>query len=221
MKDYEYYLFDADGTLFDTTEMIYRCFEHSFRRLGLRMVPQDLVYSNIGLPLRAQLEVYIGPVSDQFFAEYKSEHMGYQLSIYKDFINLFPQVDETLSILKACGKKCAVVSSRLKESLNLFLDETNILNYFHVVMSPEGTTLHKPHPEPALKVLEMFGCKDASQGLFIGDASFDIECGATAGMDTAFVQWSRCGAESLPVKPTYVIKDMRELLVKSVVENIR
>jgi len=218
MKDYNYYLFDADGTLFDTTEMIYRCFEHSFRHFKLEMVSADMVYSNIGLPLQKQLEIYTGSVNNPPFEEYKNVHMTYQLSIYKDFIRLFPQVDETLRALKECGKRCAVVSSRLKDSLMLFLEETDILNYFDIVMSPEGTVLHKPHPEPALKVLEMFGCKDPAAGLFVGDASFDIECGARAGMDTAFVEWSRCSVESLPIKPTYVIKDMKELLVGTSVE---
>ncbi|MDR0307678.1 MAG: HAD hydrolase-like protein [Chitinispirillales bacterium] len=220
MKDYKYYLFDADGTLFDTTEMIYRCFEHSFDRFKLRQVPSDLVYTKIGLPLRQQLEVYAGPVSDEFYEEYRSVHMTYQLSIYKDFIKLFPNVSDTLYKLKACGKRCAVVSSRLKDTLILFLEETNISHYFDIIMSPEGTAFHKPHPEPAVKVLEQFGCRRAEEGLFIGDASFDIECGAAAGMDTAFVEWSRCKAELLPVKPTYVIKEMKELLTRDSVEEL-
>ncbi len=213
MKDYQFYLFDADGTLFDTTEMIWRCFEHSFKHFNKPMVSQDMVYSNIGLPLRGQLEVYLGEVTDQFFEDYKKVHMGYQLSIFRDYIRLFPGVAETVQLLKLKGKKLGVVSSRLKPSLEMFLLETKILGLFDVIISPEETLKHKPNPEPALKAMEMLGCSEPSEGLFVGDASFDIECGASAGTDTAFVNWSRCDSQTFAVKPTYVITAMKELVV--------
>ncbi|MFP4162727.1 MAG: HAD family hydrolase [Chitinispirillaceae bacterium] len=213
MKDYQYFLFDADGTLFDTTEMIYHCFDYALRYFRKPVVSKETVFSNIGLPLKNQLERYVDNVDEEFLAAYKKVHMEYQLSIYKDYIRLFSGVIQTLKELRRRGKKCAVVSSRFKKSLETFLQEMGIYPFFEVIMSPEGTTLHKPHPEPALKTLELLGCTDSSRGIFIGDASFDIECGAGAGMDTAFVEWSRCGIDSLNVRPTYVIKKMRELVV--------
>lgn len=213
MKDYDYYLFDADGTLFDTTEMIYQCFDYSLRYFKKPMVSREMIFSNIGLPLKNQIEIYVGNVDDDFLQAYKKVHMEYQLSIYKDYIRLFSGVARTLAQLKNRGKKCAVVSSRFRKSLDTFLSEMEIGSYFDVVMSPEGTRLHKPHAEPALKTLELLECRDASEAIFIGDASFDIECGAGAGTDTAFVNWSRCSVDSLSVKPTYVIKQMGDLIV--------
>ncbi|MFP4012645.1 MAG: HAD family hydrolase [Chitinispirillaceae bacterium] len=213
MKEYDYYLFDADGTLFDTTEMIYQCFDYSLRYFNKPMVSREMIFSNIGLPLKDQIEVYVGNVDEEFLQAYKKVHMEYQLSIYRDYIRLFSGVARTLSELKKRGKKCAVVSSRFRKSLDTFLKEMEIRTFFDVVMSPEGTRLHKPHPEPALKTLELLECRDSSEALFIGDASFDIECGAGAGTDTAFVNWSRCSADSLCVKPTYVIKRMEDLVV--------
>ena len=48
--------------------------------------------------------------------------------------------------------------------------------------------------------------------LFIGDARWDIECAAGTGIDSCFVAWSDNNVETLPVKPTYCIKDMAGLL---------
>jgi phosphoglycolate phosphatase-like HAD superfamily hydrolase len=47
--------------------------------------------------------------------------------------------------------------------------------------------------------------------LFVGDARFDIECGHSAGIDTALVTWSHNKADQMTVKPTFVIDSMLDL----------
>jgi phosphoglycolate phosphatase-like HAD superfamily hydrolase len=46
----------------------------------------------------------------------------------------------------------------------------------------------------------------------VGDANFDIECGHNAGMDTAFVAWSHNDPSGFAVKPTWILKHMKDLL---------
>ncbi|MDG5815061.1 HAD hydrolase-like protein [Chitinispirillales bacterium ANBcel5] len=212
MKDYSYYLFDADGTLFDTADMIYSCFEDTFKRFDLNPVPKEMIYSHIGLPLRDQLEVYIGNVDDVFYRRYRAAHMKHQLEIFRDYLVLFNGVRETLVQLKDRGKRCAVVTSRMKESLRMFLDELSILESFEVFVTPESTENHKPHPQPAFEALKLLGATEQSDAIFIGDSSFDIECGNSAGMDTAFVNWSKIDPKTLSVKPTYILNSMADLL---------
>jgi pyrophosphatase PpaX len=210
MKLYDCYLFDADGTLIDTTELIYRCFINTCRKFGGIEVARDLVISHIGLPLRSQLEVYLGPLSDERAVEVTKSHMDYQLSIYRDHLRVFPSVPEGLAALKAKGRRLAVVTSRRMESLQLYLRQCGIWEYFDVFVTPETTKRHKPHPEPAQAALRMLGCAP-QDALFVGDAIWDIECGHDAGVDTAFVAWSATNAGSLLLRPTYLIRDLREL----------
>jgi pyrophosphatase PpaX len=211
MKDYSYYLFDADGTLIDTTELIYQCFVHTCRIFGDIEVSRNDVVKNIGLTLRMQMEKYFGPLTDEQFAVRSAEHMKYQLSIYPRYLRLFPTVLEALTMLRGTGKACAIVTSRRRQTLNLYLQKTGILDFFTVFVTPENTQRHKPDPEPALEALRLLGASRKNEAIFIGDSEYDIECGRNAGIDTAFVSWSNNDPAVLPAQPTYVITDMTQL----------
>ena len=212
MKDYSFYLFDADGTLFDTAELIYQCFVYSCRKFGNKHITREEVFCCIGLTLRSQFEEYLGPLSQERFDEIQTEHMNYQLSIYKKYLRAFPGVAESLETLKSKEKKLAVVSSRKIRTLTIYLKETGMYDYFDALVTPNDTQKHKPDPEPALKAISILGA-EKNKTLFIGDSVFDIECGRSAGVDTAFVNWSHSNGGLLKVKPTFYIDDMRELCV--------
>jgi len=47
MQDYNYYLFDADGTLIDTTELIWRCFENTARTTGHEPIGRETTMTRI------------------------------------------------------------------------------------------------------------------------------------------------------------------------------
>ncbi len=212
MKQYAAYLFDGDGTLYDTAEMIYQCFSYSCKKFGNIEVAREAVFSNIGLPLRPQLEHFLGPLSDDRATEILKAHMAYQLTIYRDHVFLFPGVAETLARLKNNDKKLAVVTSRRTKTLTLYLKHTAIYHLFDAFITPESTEKHKPDPQPALEALRQLDCS-AAETLFVGDAVFDIACGSKAGTDTAFVAWSHIPITSLPMKPTYILNGMGELAV--------
>jgi pyrophosphatase PpaX len=210
MKEYGYYLFDADGTLIDTIELIYQCFQNTSRIIGKPPVERSMVMNHIGLTLRDQMTVYFGQLTDRQFEEFKKIHMDYQMSVYSKYLKIYDGVYETLAALKKSGKKCAVVTSRFKESLEIYLEDMKIVSFFDAIVTPELTKEHKPLAAPALKALELLGGGNRD-ALFIGDATFDIECGYNAGTDTAFVEWSINNKTSLRVQPTYYLKNIRDL----------
>ncbi|MCC7205148.1 MAG: HAD-IA family hydrolase [Phycisphaeraceae bacterium] len=210
IKDYGFYLFDADGTLFDTTELIVRCFENTAQGHQLPFPGRDAVLRYVGLPLRTQMECYFGTLEDETFDRYRQTHLTHQMAIYRDHLKLCPGVAEALRRLNDRAKKCAVVTSRMRPSLSLYLQETGIDGYFQAIVTAESTTRHKPEPEPVLEALRQL---DATAGcaLVVGDSVFDIESGRRAGVDTALVAWSATAATSLAVAPTWQTSDMNDL----------
>lgn len=210
IKEFNYYLFDADGTLFDTTDMIVRCFMNTARVHKLTVPDRHAIISHVGMTLRRQMECYFGVLSDAEFTQYRDTHMEYQLEIYKEHLKLCPGVLEALHILRDKGKKCAVVTSRMMQTLAIYLRETGIYDFFDVLITPEATQKHKPEPEPAFAAMEKLGATP-EETLFIGDATFDIECGGSAGCSTAFVLWSHNPASDLVRPSDYCIADMREI----------
>lgn len=211
MKNYSHYLFDADGTLIDTTELIYQCFIYTCKKFGNKEVSRAEVIKNIGLTLRSQMEVYFGPLGEERFSEMTGEHMKYQLSIYPHYLKLFPTVLEGLTLLRDRGRHCGIVTSRRRQTLELYLKKTGIFDFFEVYVTPENTKKHKPEPEPVLEALSLFKIADKSIVLMVGDSEFDIECGFRAGVDTAFVNWSHNDSMSFRYKPTQVIDDFMQL----------
>lgn len=210
-KTYKNFLFDADGTLFDTSELICECFQNTAGHFQNIELKKENILAHIGMTLRDQMVHHFGPINDVQFEMYREFHMNYQKTIYPDYLRIFDGIEQTLAALKTRGKKCAVVTSRTRPTLELYLKETGIEKYFDILVTPEQTIKHKPDPQPALKAIELLQ-DNPSNALFIGDASFDIMCGSSAGMDTAFVSWSRINPATLDVKPVYLIKKPEELL---------
>jgi pyrophosphatase PpaX len=142
----------------------------------------------------------------------QADHMNYQMGIYRDYLAPCPGVPDAIKQLNAAGKALAIVTSRKIVSLSCFLRETGIYDYFNVIVTPDETEHHKPHPEPALKALELLG-EAPDKTLFTGDAPFDIECGHSANIDTALVSWSHNKAETMEIKPTYIVDSLLDLCV--------
>jgi len=211
MRSYQNYLFDADGTLIDTAELICQSFLHVFNRYDSVNFDRERIIGDMGRPLLEMIGAYFPNRSEGDIENISNVYRNYQLTIFQDFLALFPNVQETLSSLKNSGKRLAVVTSRKEDTAIKFLAHTNILEYFDAVVTPESTRKHKPQPEPALKALELIG-GSASETVFVGDSSYDIQCGEQAGMDTIFVGWSQNKPSTFTIRPTFVIDDMKELL---------
>ncbi len=210
MKSYDSYLFDADGTLFDTVDLICACFEFISEKYADKVMDRATIINGIGLPLRSQLVTHLGPDLDHDLI--LDEYLQYQLSIMENCISPFPHVVETLETLKDAGKKLAIVTSRRRFSLEKILESTDTAKYFDVLVTPEDTIKHKPDAEPALKAMSLLGA-DKTSTVFTGDALYDICSGASAGIDTIFVNWSHAPLSSLPVSPTWAIDSLRELTI--------
>ncbi len=208
MKLYDTYLFDADGTLFDTVDLICRCFDYILEKYSGQSLPRAQIMAGIGSPLVTQIVTHLGPDLD--YDIILEDYLQYQMQEMKGNVRLFPGVDATLAALQKTGRKLAVVTSRKRFSLEVLLQATDTSKYFDVLVTPEDTERHKPDPEPALKAMALLGAA-RDKTVFVGDAHFDISSGASAGVDTVFVNWSHFDPSTLPIPPTWIIESMQDL----------
>lgn len=211
MREYNTYLFDVDGTLIDTAELIYQCFKFSCKKYADYNVSRDEVMINIGLPFRKQLETYIGPVSDEQHEEIFRGHMSFQKENYSKYLRVFPDIEGLLRHLQARNKNIGIVTSRKRDTLDLYLQEMGLFGYFTHIISPEDTAEHKPSPAPLIEALSRFK-ETPENALYIGDSIYDIECGHRAGCDTLFVTWSSVSVNQCHIPPTYVADEALEIL---------
>lgn len=213
MKIYDTYLFDADGTLFDTIDLICTCFQYVAGKYAGKTLAREKIIKGIGLPLADQIAHHLGESADHTMIV--DDYRDFQMAILGTSITVFPDVPETLQALKEAGKQLGIVTSRKRPSLETMLEATGTAKYFDVLITPEDTGRHKPHAEPVLKAMTLLGAEKA-RTVFTGDARFDIESGAAAGIDTVFVTWSHSPLHSLPIPPTWSIDSLRELMTSAV-----
>lgn len=209
MKKYETYLFDADGTLFDTADLVCHCFQYVAQKYCSTSLTRDAILSGYGLPLKGQLLRQLG--DDLDIDVVLNDFIDYQMHILEDNVQPFPGVVATLETLRKNGKKLAIVTSRKRYSTGRILEITDTAKYFDAIVNPEDTTLHKPDAAPVLLALSRLDA-GKSNAVFAGDAQYDISSGNAAGIDTVFVNWSHTSHETLPVQPTWRIDSMLELI---------
>ena len=179
-------LFDLDGTLIDSIDLILRSYRHTLRTHRGFEPPDDVWMEGLGTPLWVQFRRWS---TDE--AEIRSmvdTYREYNLAHHDELVRPYEGVVEQVRRLHAGGKTVALVTSKLHGGALRGLRLAGIEDAFRVIVGADDVTRPKPHPEPVLRALEQTG-SSASDAIFIGDSRHDIECGRAAGVKTAAVLW--------------------------------
>lgn len=206
-SDFKAVLFDADGTLLDTTEFIYQAFEYTFRRHGIKAIPREELASLMGTELE---QVYATVVADMDPAVLSRTHREFQKH-NGQLVKAYPDVLNVLTQLRAQGIKTAVITSR-KGHVASSLEHTGVFQLVDVTISGNDVTHNKPHPEgieKALATLEV----PASDAVVVGDTAADIAAGRAAGVSTIGVTWGFYGPAIQQVHPDWVVSSVTDLLL--------
>lgn len=200
-------VFDFDGTLGDTLELILKCNHETRRRMGAPEIPDSTIIGTIGIPLWDGIKE-MNPGIDEadipaWMKMYREVFDGLKHQIVPV---LFPGVKETLAGLHKKGIILTVASSRGKVSLNDFLMAMGIAPYFDYVLGAEDVVNAKPNPEPVLKTLERFGVT-GPECLVVGDMPVDIQMGLGAGAVTCGVTFGNSSREALEAAGAHYVID--------------
>ncbi len=204
MKNKVLCLFDLDGVLLDTSKLIAGSIDHAFKKHGL-----DIRYSP---------EMDGGRTMQQFYQVYAPGHdQELLLKAQVDFqaeniylLRAFPTVRETLQHLYAQHRKVGVVTNRIRNAKD-FLRHCGLLDYIHLVVTPEMIQHPKPSPEGIQLALRHFGVEPA-QAIMVGDMPADIHAGRQAGVHTVGVTTSERLSELEASSPDQMIGTLSELM---------
>ena len=200
-------LFDFDGTLVDTTEMIHQSMRHATSSvLGRDDLSREVLLANVGQPLPRQMELLNAEKAELLLEAYRSHHEEHHDAL----IGEFPGVDESLSRLQAAGIKVAIVTSKRRPSVEMALDNFPALrNVVDRFVTMEDTTEHKPHPEPLLRGLELLGGVPKERAAYVGDSPFDVEAAKAAALTSVAVSWGAFSEGRLrEAEPDHLVPDI-------------
>ena len=201
-------LFDYDGTLMDTNEVVLQSWQHTFRTLRGHEEDPAFIRSTFGEPLVMTLAKLFPEVPvEKSLDVYRT----FQREVFTDFVEVFPGILELLKNLKEKGYKMGLVTSRTKDTTWSGLEHYGMDKYFDAVITAGDTDRHKPDPAPILITLDRLGSAPG-EAIMVGDTMFDLECAQNAGVKSVIVDWSITMSDSEKEQADYIIKTAEELL---------
>jgi pyrophosphatase PpaX len=185
-------LFDLDGTLLDTKELILSSFRHATREVLGEQLPDERILPFIGIPLIYQMRIIAGEHADRLMEVYR-EHNA---RVHDELIRPFKGTREALDALRAEGRRLAVVTSKRNGPAQRGLACFGLEDCFELVIGSDDTAKHKPDPEPLLLAAERLGVA-ADSCVYVGDSPFDMQAARAAGITAVAALWGMFSRDEL------------------------
>jgi pyrophosphatase PpaX len=214
-------LFDLDGTLVDTTELILESFAWTFdHHLPGRCPSRDTLVHTFGRSLPAVLRELAAEHDvddpDRLASRMLGTYRDFQLEQHDTLIKPFPGVSEMLRELRARGCRLGLVTSKREGFARRGLSLFGLEPLFEIAVFHDDTSRHKPEPEPLLLAAERGGLAP-SDVVYVGDSIHDVAAGRAAGMRTVSVLWGpferaaleRAGPDAMVERPEDLVDLLR------------
>ncbi len=202
-------LFDLDGTLVDSIELILNSARYAFVDFDGRAPSDEEWRAGIGRPLQTVLREYApdDAEAERLLGRYRE----YQLANHDRLLRAYDGIVPTLRQFAADGHALAVVTSKSEWLALRALEFVGVADLFPVLVGCDMCLNHKPHPEPVERALALLDVLPAD-AIFIGDSPHDVESGRAAHVYTVGVTWgaftrAELGASGADI----VIDDVSEL----------
>ena len=212
---------DLDGTLVDSEALLVRQVNHTLAAHGFAPAPLRAVAATIGLPLdevfRRALPASDAEAIDALCAHYRA--CADTAEFVRQF-RLYAGVSDTLTALRAVpGLRIVVGTSKGRATTLDILAHCGIAAVIDAVLGGDSVTRGKPHREMVDRARALFPTP-AERTVVVGDTSFDIEMGKSAGAATCAVTYGMHDAHRLrDLQPDFLIdrfEAVREVVMTGV-----
>jgi len=194
MSKYKAVLFDYDGTVADSNQVIVDSWQFMARKIIGHELGHEEIIKSFGLTLyQAMVDIakdYNLPTDEDSIQNMMTLYRSYQNDCLSGAgYPEFPGMVKLIKDLHKEGIKLGIVTSRGTDSLVPGLEYLGINDCFEYLVTCDTTNVHKPDKEPAILCCKGLGV-EANEAIMVGDSRFDIACGNNAGCDSIFVSWS-------------------------------
>lgn len=193
MTDLRLVIFDVDGTLVDSQDMIYAAFTFAYEGHGLAVPQRSVALSYVGMSLEL-IFPRLSPELDH--ATHAALAKGYRDAYFhiretKGSVGtspFFPGARAALEELRAQEwTLLAVATGKSKRGLDKLIEGHGLDGFF---ISQQTADQHpsKPHPSMIMAALTDAGV-DPHRAVMVGDTSFDMDMARAAGVHSIGVTW--------------------------------
>jgi YjjG family noncanonical pyrimidine nucleotidase len=219
MKNYEWILFDAEGTLFDFD--LFRILHHMFAERHVNFTPQDFSqYQNLNKQLWTKYQTHKMTAHQLLHNRFqswadklKTKTEVLNSAYFQTMANLCVPNEHVVELLEKLhpNTKLGIITNGFTELQDLRLEKTGLKEFFEVVIVSQEVGIAKPHAKIFEYAIEKMGNPAPGNVLLVGDnIRSDIGGGNNAGFDTC---WYNVDKSTAPqnIKPTYEVASFAAL----------
>jgi pyrophosphatase PpaX len=202
-------LFDLDGTLLDSIELILKSARFAFDKLSLAGPTDAEWLGGVGIPLMTMLRRYGRDENE--CADLLRGYREFQMANHDKLTRCYDGAVDTVKLLRDRGHDIGVVTSKSEALAMRGLALVGLARYVDTIVGCDCSTRHKPDPEPVRIALQRLDCPP-EQAIFVGDSIFDVLAGNAAGVETAAALWGAGSrAELEPGNPGAYLERIADL----------
>lgn len=185
-------LFDLDGTLVDSIELIVRTWQSTVEEhLGIVHTREEVI-PRIGRSLERLFDELDPSMTKRMASSYRERMAAW----HDDWIQGYPGVDGLLSDLATAGARIGLVTSKSRASAQISLRFFDLERWMETIVTSDRTDRHKPDPAPLLLAASDLGL-DPGACWYVGDSVHDLSAARGAGMVAVAALWGPSAREVL------------------------
>lgn len=211
MKNYQYILFDLDGTLTNSQLGITTCVAYALESFGIHTENPEELRKFIGPPLKESFVKYYNMTDgegDRAVEKYRERFAT--VGLYEN--EVYEGIPELLQKLKAQGKTLLVATSKPTVYSDKILEHFGLKEYFSYIAGSEldGTRVNKA--EVIQYALEQMKITESEKIVMIGDKEHDMIGAGICGVDSIGVLYGFGEREELENHgATYIAETVSDL----------
>ena len=174
---YRHFIWDFDGTLFDTYPSMTRAMQAALEMRGITE-PEAEIYSHLKVTTGHAKRIYKEKhgLNDDFDADFARIRQEIEVEISFPY----PGIVKLLEDIVSAGGHSYICTHR-GTSTYRFLEYHGITNLFRDCVTADDGFASKPAPDSVNHILEKYGISP-SEAIMIGDREIDVKAGQNAGI---------------------------------------
>ena len=189
MANFDYVIFDFDGTVADTGEGILKSLQYSFVAMGDPAPDLSDLKKFIGPPVYYSYRTFYGISEDRVDLYVKKYRERYsKKGIYES--KVYDGIRELIISLKEKDIKVGIASSKPERLIYAVADYLQITNLFDAIVGVKSdNSKHSSKAGLITQAMEDMGAADKNKVLMVGDRMFDIDGAHDAGVKCCGALW--------------------------------
>ena len=193
LKNLKCIVFDMDGTLTQTNQLIYDSFNYIAQKYADRSYSFQEITAMFGPPEEGALLAIVKP---EQLNEVMRDYLSFYRSHHNQLARLYPGIEEILKYIKKRKKTLALFTGKGTHTTKITLQKFRIDKYFDYLVTGNDVVNHKPSSEGLQIIMDKFMLKPY-EVLMVGDAISDVKAAHEAGVKIAAVLWDSYAKEKI------------------------